>query len=173
MSSVCDDGWKPFTIDGHLKCFKVFGRDRLDRSAATCQKASAKLILPKNDQEFDDMVSLLKTLDIVDEDFSKLNFHAGTYIEEYAAGGIFVGLDVMRTSYYQPDYFNSQGETVSYFKWGPDNESDQRKYWNGVAIWIKKNGQASMVHQVHHSRFHIVCEKEPLPDYDFEGKSFK
>ena len=174
MLLVCDEGWKPYAIDGQLKCFKVFGRERLDLSAAACQRANAKLILPKNDKQFDDMVTLLKTLDIVEPDYSKVHFHQGIHIKEYAEGGIFVGLDALRVSFYQQDYFDSRGEAVTYFKWGPlanyGIDDGLRRHWNGVGIWIQNNGEASMVQQVPQSRFHIVCEKDPLPK---EGKSFK
>ena len=100
--------WKSFSIDGKIQSFTYAGRYRLEQAERACQELSAKLPLPENQKQNDDMLNAFKQI--------VLN------------GLIVIGLNDKE---HEGKWVKSNGENVTYFNWDknePNNALDGENY---------------------------------------------
>ena len=142
---LCGCEWKTFIIDGDIQCFKYAGRHQLEQAERACQKLSAKLPLPENQNQNEDMLKAFKQM---------------LYYEGYYDGSIVIGLNDKRN---EGNWAKSNGENVTYFNWDenePNNALDGENYatfrifpgiWGGGGKW-NDNGDLNYY-------FPVICQR--------------
>ena len=105
---ICGCEWKSFSIDGKVECFKNAGRHQVNQAELVCQKLGAKLPLPENEKQNEDMQNVFKKM--------TKNFRNGYQYYDLAV------LDI-KAKENDGNWVKSNGENVTYFNWDKNEPS--------------------------------------------------
>ena len=97
---TCETGYTPFNIGDSKKCYKSFGRKRLNLANSICVKEDATLPLPKNSKENTDVYNLLVKIRQYSNDRLVLD------LTDVQNEGSFVSSNGQKQNFFNFDKFN-------------------------------------------------------------------
>ena len=135
---VCESGWTSFLIGDEISCLKNVGHIKLKNATSICQSLNASQILPRNIQEFNDLVSALLSLDLASED-----------------GETLVSIGAYKSK--QGLWHDSVGQNVSYINWlpnKPDNLGGNKNF-----VGFRVDGIAGCADYSGSDELNVICTK--------------